>query len=104
METEAVPERTPNKKHQKVFESKNPEEKLAQRCANSEDKSKRSRVGTDRATQAQCRALFALTRKARYTEEDIASLLGPLNATAFEQLTRESASQLISYLQTEVAA
>lgn len=55
-------------------------------------------------TQAQCRALYALTKKARYTDEDIESMLRPLNASTFQDLTRESASQLISYLQTEVAA
>ena len=60
--------------------------------------------GNGRATQAQCRALWALTKKARYSDEDIASLLSPLNASTFQELTRESASQLITYLQTEVAA
>ncbi len=56
------------------------------------------------ATQAQCRALYALTKKARYTDEDIESMLRPLNASKFQDLTRESASKMISYLQTEVAA
>jgi hypothetical protein len=56
------------------------------------------------ATQAQCRALYALTKKARYTDEDIESMLRPMNAASFQDLTRESASQLIGYLQTEVAA
>jgi len=57
-----------------------------------------------KATQAQCRALYALTRKAHYTDEDVESMLRPLNASTFQDLTRESASQLIGYLQTEVAA
>ena len=57
-----------------------------------------------KATQAQCRALFALTKKAQYGQEDLERLLSPLNAARFEDLTRESASQLITYLQTEVAA
>jgi len=48
--------------------------------------------------------LYALTKRAHYSDEDIASLLGPLNASTFQELTRESASQLITYLQTEVAA
>ncbi len=60
--------------------------------------------GNSRATQAQCQALWALTKKARYSDEDIASLLRPLNASTFQELTRESASQLITYLQTEIAA
>jgi hypothetical protein len=60
--------------------------------------------GNGKATQAQCRALYALTKKARYTEEDVASLLGPLNASTFQELSRESASQLIGSLQSEIAA
>jgi hypothetical protein len=60
--------------------------------------------GSGKATQAQCRALYALTKKARYTEEDVASLLSPLNASTFQELSRESASQLIGSLQSEVAA
>ncbi len=60
--------------------------------------------GIGQATQAQCRALYALTKRAQYTEQDIQSLLSPLNAPTFGDLTREDASRLISYLQTEVAA
>ncbi len=60
--------------------------------------------GNGKATQAQCRALYALTKKARYTEEDVAALLGPLNASNFQELSRESASHLIGSLQSEVAA
>jgi hypothetical protein len=60
--------------------------------------------GNGRATQAQCRALFALTKRANYTDQDVESLLRPLNASTFQDLSRESASQLITYLQTEVAA
>ncbi len=50
------------------------------------------------------RALFALTRKARYAEVDINNMLAPLNASTFQDLSREDASRLISALQTEVAA
>ncbi|MFC1835410.1 hypothetical protein ACFL2Q_11855 [Thermodesulfobacteriota bacterium] len=63
--------------------------------------SKRPKSGNGVATQAQVRALFALSKKAGYGKEDLVSLLGPLNVTAFNELTRESASQLITYLQTE---
>lgn len=59
--------------------------------------------GNGKATTAQVRALFALTKRAHYSDEDIASLLGPLNASTFQELTRESASHLITYLQTEAA-
>jgi hypothetical protein len=60
--------------------------------------------GNGRATQAQCRALYVLTKKARYAEVDINNLLAPLNAPTFQDLTRQDASRLISALQTEVAA
>jgi hypothetical protein len=68
-------------------------QKLAQRCAN-----------YGKATTAQVRALHALTKKARYSEEDIDRMLSPLNATTFQELTREAASQLITALQSEAAA
>jgi hypothetical protein len=60
--------------------------------------------GIGRATQAQCRALYALTKRAQYTGQDILSMLRPHNASTFQDLTRESASQLIGQLQTQVAA
>jgi hypothetical protein len=56
------------------------------------------------ATQAQVRALYALTKRARYEEEDIASMLAPFEVSRFEDLSREAASKLIGYLQQEVAA
>ncbi len=55
------------------------------------------------ATQAQCRALYTLTKKAQYADEDVLSMLRPFQAMKFEDLQREAASQLITYLQTEVA-
>ncbi|MEW6349726.1 MAG: hypothetical protein AB1646_11740 [Thermodesulfobacteriota bacterium] len=54
-----------------------------------------------RATQAQCRALHALTKRAQYAAEDVERLLTPLQVTRFEDLERESASELITHLQTE---
>ncbi len=66
--------------------------------------SKPQSCGNGRATQAQCRALYALTKKARYAEVDINNLLAPLNASTFQDLSREDASRLIAALQTEVAA
>jgi hypothetical protein len=56
------------------------------------------------ATSAQVRALYALTKRAKYHEEDIANLLAPFRVARFEELPREAASQLIGYLQQEVAA
>jgi hypothetical protein len=57
-----------------------------------------------RITQAQVRALYALSKKARYSDDDIQSMLRPFNASTFQELSREAASKLISYLHTEVAA
>ena len=50
------------------------------------------------------RALYALTKRARYEEEDIVSMLAPFEVSRFEDLPREAASKLIGYLQQEVAA
>jgi hypothetical protein len=66
--------------------------------------SKPQSCGIGLATQAQCRALYALTKRAQYTQEDIDGMLSSMGATAFQDLSRESASQLIGSLQAEVAA
>ena len=60
--------------------------------------------GNGRATGAQVRALFVLSRKANYQEADVGEMLARFDVSRFEDLSRESASHLISYLQTEVAA
>jgi hypothetical protein len=88
-------EQTTDKEPVRVFQSDN---------GNSKPETKPQHCGNGRATQAQCRALYALTKRANYSDEDIESLLSPMNAAAFQDLSRESASQLITSLQTEVAA
>ncbi len=60
--------------------------------------------GNGQATAAQVRALFALSRKANYQEADIGEILARFEVSRFEDLTRESASQLIGHLQQEIAA
>jgi hypothetical protein len=70
----------------------------------SKAESKPKPCSTGRATQAQCRALYALTKRVQYSEEDIDRMLSPLNAATFQELTREAASQLITTLQSEAAA
>ncbi len=57
-----------------------------------------------KATGAQCRALYALSKKAKMCDEDLEGLLKPLNAARFEDLTLPDASRLIQYFQTQVAA
>jgi hypothetical protein len=88
-------EQTVNKESVKLLQGDN---------GNSKPETKPSGNGNGRATQAQCRALYALTKRANYSDEDIESLLSPMKAATFQDLSRESASQLITYLQTEVAA
>ncbi|MFC1833635.1 hypothetical protein ACFL2Q_02730 [Thermodesulfobacteriota bacterium] len=70
----------------------------------SKPESKPQHCGNGRATQAQCRALYALTKKAEYGKEDIDRMMAPFEVPTFQELSREAASQLISHLQTEVAA
>ena len=57
-----------------------------------------------KATGAQCRALYALSKKTQMGDEDLQNLLGPLNAGRFEDLTIADASRLIQYFQTQAAA
>jgi hypothetical protein len=92
---ESEKEQSSNKEPARVFPGGN---------GNGKDGTKASNDAIGRATQAQCRALFALTKRAQYTDHDIESMLRPMNAASFQELSRESASQLITYLQTEVAA
>ncbi len=66
--------------------------------------SKPQSCGIGQATQAQCRALYALTKRANYQEADIGEILARFEVSRFEDLSRESASQLIGNLQTQVAA
>lgn len=89
--TEPETKQSPSKDPEKVFPESKSEAKPAVN-------------GTGKATQAQCRALWALTKRARYHEDDIASLLTPFQVSRFEDLPREAASQLIGCIQQEVAA
>jgi hypothetical protein len=72
--------------------------------APAEPASKEKSGGNGTVTQAQCRALYALTKRANYQEADIGEMLARFEVSRFEELTRESASQLIGNLQTQVAA
>ena len=69
-----------------------------------ETEAKTASNGKGKATTAQVRALFALTKRAKYHEDDITSLLAPFQVSRFEDLPREAVSKLIGYLQQEVAA
>jgi hypothetical protein len=93
----AAPERqqTTNKETEPVFTGGTAESKMD---------TKPPASGNGKSTQAQCRALFALTKRAHYTQEDIDGMLSSMGAATFQDLSRESASQLIGSLQAEVAA
>ncbi len=71
---------------------------------NGNGKSETKSQKNGKATQAQCRALYALSRKAKMQDEDIHGMLSPLQVASFEDLTVSDASRLIQYLQTEVSA
>jgi hypothetical protein len=60
--------------------------------------------GNGKATQAQVRALYALSKRANYHDGDITQMLAPFQVSRFEDLPREAASKLIGALQTEAAA
>jgi hypothetical protein len=117
LETEEPSQRSKDQQTGKVFDREpgnNDNGKLAQSCANNEtganqghsrdNRSKPQRCGIGQATQAQCRALYALTKRANYTAEDIDGMLSSMGAATFQDLSREVASQLIGSLQAEVAA
>ncbi len=72
--------------------------------AAADEGSKPKSGGNGTITQAQVRALFALSRRANYHEADIGEMLARFEVSRFEDLSRESASQLIGHLQTQVAA
>jgi hypothetical protein len=84
--------------------NKPPERVFPQGNGESKPEAKPAGNGNGRVTQAQCRALYALTRKAQYTQADIDGMLSSMGAVSFEDLTRETASKLISSLQIEIAA
>lgn len=106
-EAETEPEQTADKESKAVFPAGNGNgEAKVQSSVAGKAESKPSRDGGNgngKATGAQIRALFALSKKARYGEQDVANLLRPMNVSTFDALTREDASRLISYLQTETA-
>jgi hypothetical protein len=100
-------EQTGSKAPAPVFAEGNGKDKVAAKAtggAAADEGSKPKSGGNGTVTQAQVRALFALSRKANYQEADIGEMLARFDVSRFEDLTRESASQLIGNLQTQVAA
>lgn len=98
-ETEPAGGRNESKDAKPVFEQKEtqgkPEAKAPVQPKNN------GNGNTGKATGAQCRALHALSKKAKMGDEDLDGLLRPLNAARFEDLSLADASHLIQYLQTQ---
>ena len=114
--TETGQEQTTGKKSKPVFPEDNgnskPEAKSggnadgkadAPNGATVSEGSKPQSCGIGRATGAQVRALFALSRRANYEDVDIAKMLTGFEVSRFEDLSREDASLLISRLQSHAA-
>ncbi|AFM26091.1 hypothetical protein [Desulfomonile tiedjei] len=109
--TESHNEQTTSKALQSVFPEGNgngkPEAKASSGTADAPAQGNGDtpqRCGNGRVTQAQVRALFALSKRANYHDDDIAQMLAPFQVSRFEDLPREAASKLIGALQTEAAA
>lgn len=99
-ETESTGVRNESKGSKPVFEQEEPQGKPETKAPAQPKNGSNGNGG--KATGAQCRALYALSKKARMCDEDVDGLLRPLNATRFEDLSLSDASHLIQYLQTQV--
>ncbi len=101
------PQRSVNKASAPAFPENNgngKREAKAPSVATAYTGSKPSSGGIGQVTTAQVRALYALTKRAKYQEADTGKMLARFDVSRFEDLTREAASQLIGHLQQEVAA
>lgn len=101
-ETESPGVRNESKDHKPLFE---PEDDQGKPETKAPAQPKNGGNGSGgKATGAQCRALYVLSKKARMCDEDLDGLLRPLNANRFEDLTLSDASRLIQYFQGQIAA
>jgi hypothetical protein len=92
-------EQSENKDQKRVFDQ---EESQSKRETKAPAQPKNGNTGNSgKATGAQCRALYALSKKAEMGDEDLQNVLGPLNANRFEDLSISDASRLIQYFQTQ---
>jgi hypothetical protein len=99
-ETDSNGEQNGNKEQKPVFEREDSQSKPETKAPVQPKNGGNGSGG--KATGAQCRALYALSKKAQMGEEDLQNVLGPLNATRFEDLSIADASRLIQYFQTQV--
>jgi len=75
-----------------------------QSCTTVNAESNPKMSGNGKATQAQCRALYALSKRIQLSDDEKRSLLAGLDAATFEDLSREHASRLISQFQSQTYA
>jgi len=101
-EAGSIGERNESKDHKPVFEPQENQNKPETKAPVQPKNGNNGNGG--KATGAQCRALYALSKKTRMGDEDLESVLRPLKATRFEDLSIPDASRLIQYFQTQVAA
>jgi len=99
VEEEPEKKRSPKKNPEPVFPDAASEGKTK---AKTPQKPKTS--GNGLATQAQVRALYALSKKVGLGNEERENLLSPLNAESWEHVSIADASNLIQYLQSQTAA
>jgi hypothetical protein len=102
-------EQTPSKSPVPVFPKDNGQgdaEAKPQHCGNGESKRETNppNGGNGRATQAQVRALYALSKRSNLTEETVNRMLSEANAAAFQDLSIAEASRMIQHLQSRIPA
>ena len=98
-----LPERNQDSKAEAKFDGNGNGKAVAPNGTAVSEGPKPSNGSNGRATGAQVRALFALSRRANYQDEDVAKMLTHFEVSRFEDLSREAASHLISRLQSQVA-
>ena len=94
-EEEAVSTQPSNKAPDPVFPDGNGE---------GDQESKPKHCGNGRATQAQVRALYSLSKRTNLTEEAVNRILSAANVSAFEDLSIAEASRMIQHLQSRIPA
>ena len=106
---EVSPEQTASKQAEPVFPEDNAQgdaESKPQHSGNGESKRETypPNGGNGPATQAQVRALYALSKRTNLTEEAVNRILSAANVSAFEDLSIAEASRMIQHLQSRIPA
>ena len=104
---EVSPEQTPSKSPEPVFPEGNGQgdtEAKPRNCGNGESKRETNppNGGNGRATQAQVRALYAISKRSNLTEETVNRILSGAKVTTFEDLSIADAGRMIQHLQSRI--